>query len=416
VVRRNFRGPCRWLVLLAVLVLSACSGADEEIPATGAEVAAFHGLDDEVRAIMRKLGIPGASVTVAQDGRIVYQRGFGWSDRGAGAVVQPDTVFRIASVSKSMTALAVLRAFEAELPAALDRHVFGPGGLLTGPRYTQIKDPRVLKVTLRDLLQHTSGWDSGVYEPQYDLVAIAGVMKVPAPAGAQDITEYMLRDRELQFEPGTRFSYSNFGYNVLGRVLEQKTGLPYDQAMQQLVFKPAGVTCAVIGGDTLAQRLPGETIYYDDPRWQDVPSQTGTGSGRPAYAGFHLQAMDAHGGWVMSSADMVRVADAVDGHSGGIALLSRATVQRLFTKDPNVPNTDFGLGWERKPSGWGHNGALTVGTLSQMERLDNGLTWAVVYNSLPSDPDRGLDGLREAIVIAIDGLRAAVIASVPTPR
>ncbi len=414
-IRRNVPGSRRW-VLLAALVLTACSGTDEEIPMTGTEVEAFRTVDSTMRDVMRKLAIPGASITVAKAGRIVYQRGFGWADRAASQPVQPETLFRIASVSKAMTAVGVLRAFESELPAALDLPVFGPGGLLTGPRYAQVKDPRALKVTLRDLLQHTSGWDSAVYEPQYDLVTIAGAMNVPAPAGPGDIIEYMLADRELQLEPRTRFLYSNFGYNLLGRVLEQKAGVSYAQAMRELVFGPAGAITPVIGGDELAQRLSGESMYYDDPRWPDVPSQTGTGSGPASYNAFHMQAMDAHGGWVMTSADMVRFADAVDGRSGVPALLSPATVLGMTTRDAMVPGTEFGLGVELGPSGWSHSGALTTGTHSKLERLDDGLTWAVVYNSLPADPERGIEGLKETIAVSIGEVRAAVMRSSPDAR
>ena len=393
------------------MLLAACSGGEHDIPATGAEVPAFRALDSKVREVMHGLKIPGASITVAKNGAILYQRGFGWADRSAGQPVQPETTFRIASVSKAMTAVGVLRAFESDLPAVLDRTVFGPGGLLTGPRYSQVKDPRVLKVTLRDLLQHTSGWDASVYEPQYEVVDIARAMNVSAPAGAATLIEYMLKSRELQIEPGTRAIYSNFGYNVLGRVLEQRTGLPYDQAMHQLVFGPAGARTPFIGGDLLSQRKRSESIYYDDPRWPDVPSQTGTGSGPASYNGFHLQAMDSHGGWVMTSADMVRFADAVDGRSGVPALLSPATVQRMITRDPKVPDTGFGLGWGLSPAGWSHGGALTTGTHSQLERRDDGITWAVVYNSLPADPDRAIEGLRATIAISIDEVRAAVVSS-----
>jgi CubicO group peptidase (beta-lactamase class C family) len=395
-------------------VMTACTGdgRDNDIPATGVEVPAFAAVDAKVRDILRKLDIPGASVTVARNGRIVYQRGFGWADRAAEQVVQPQTRFRIASVSKAMTAVGVMRAFETELPGVLDRPVFGAGGLLAGPRYAQIKDPRVRSVTLRDLLQHTSGWDSDVYEPQYDLVTIARAMNVPAPPGAADIVDYMLEQRELQSEPGTRFKYSNFGYNVLGRVLEEKTGLPYDEAMRRLVFGPAGITDAVIGGDQLAQRAPNEAIYYDDPRWPDAPSQTGVGSGPASYNGFHLRAMDAHGGWVMTSADMVLFAVAVDGRSGMPALLTPSTVQRMTARDPKVPGITFGLGLELNHAGWSHGGALTTGTHSKLEHRDDGVTWAVVYNRLPADPELGIEGLKATLVQSVDELRTVVLESV----
>lgn len=404
------------LVLLATLVLAGCSWfqprkADVHLPVSGNAVASMQSVDATMIDILETTDIPGASLTVARHGKIIYQRGFGWAHREAREAVQPESLFRIASVSKPMTAVAVLKAFEAELPAALDRSVFGPGGLLTGSRYAHIKDARVLKITLRDLLQHTNGWDSDVYEPQYDLVQIAAALKRPAPASAADVVEYMLKFRELQREPGTHFSYSNFGYNILGRVLEQKTGLPYDEAMRRLVFDPIGNQSPRIGGDTLAERRPGEVVYYDDPRWPPVPSQTGRGSGPEAYNGFHFAAMDAHGGWVMTSADMVRFADAIDGRSGVPRLLQPATVALMSTKDPKIPNANGGLGWVVDPSGWNHAGALSTGTHSFLERRTDGLTWAVVYNRLPIDPDNAQASLAETMKTTLKGLHAAILRS-----
>lgn len=410
---------CRQVLVMAVgaLLLSGCGwftrkvNMNTDMPISGDTVATMRSVDAAMVDILETMDIPGASLTVARDGKIIYQRGFGWARRETREAVQPETLFRIASVSKPMTAVAVLKAFEAELPAALERPVFGPDGLLTGPRYAQVKDARVLKITLRDLLQHTAGWNSDVYEPQYDLAQIAVDLKRPAPASAVDVIEYMLRVHELQREPGTHFSYSNFGYNILGRVLERKTGMPYDEAMRRLVFDPAGCHSPRIGGDTLAERRPGEVVYYDDPRWPVVPSQAGRGTGTESYNGFHLAAMDAHGGWVMSSADMVRFADAVDGRSGVPRLLQPATVALMATKDPAIPNANGGLGWVLDSSGWNHAGALTTGTHSFLERRNDGLTWAVVYNRLPIDPANGLASLNETFNTTFKGLRAAILRS-----
>lgn len=242
-------------------------------------------------------------------------------------------------------------------------------------------------------------------------------MNVPAPAGAVDVIEYMLKYKDLQFEPGTRFVYSNLGYNVLGRVLEERTGLPYAEAMRRLVFVPAGVTTAVIGGDTLAQRLPGETIYYDDPRWLDVPSQTGIGSGPRSYNDYVLQTMDAHGGWVIASADMVRFADAVDGRSGEPALLTPATVRLATTPDSKVPDMGWGLGVVVTNAGWWHSGETLTGTHALLEHLDNGVTWSVVYNSLPIDPKgNDADGVNATKAVSFSELKAVVLASVPATK
>jgi len=163
---------CRLAWALPLVMLAGCGWfqsrkADVHLPISGNTVAAMRNVDETMVDILETMDIPGASLTVARNGKIIYQRGFGWASREAREAVQPESLFRIASVSKPMTAVAVLKAFEPELPAALDRPVFGPGGLLTGSRYASIKDARVLKIRLRDLLQHTNGWDSDVYEPSH---------------------------------------------------------------------------------------------------------------------------------------------------------------------------------------------------------------------------------------------------------
>ena len=94
------------LTVLIAAGLSACSDNEEEIPATGTEVAAFSAVDVKVRDVMRTLKIPGASITVAKDGVILYQRGFGWADRAAGQPVQPVKTRRaqVAQVAQAVRA------------------------------------------------------------------------------------------------------------------------------------------------------------------------------------------------------------------------------------------------------------------------------------------------------------------------
>lgn len=123
------------LLLLATLVLAGCGWfqprkADVHLPISGNAVASMRSVDATMVDILETMDIPGASLTVARHGKIIYQRGFGWAHRETREAVQPESLFRIASVSKPMTAVAVLKAFESELPAALERPVFGPGGLV----------------------------------------------------------------------------------------------------------------------------------------------------------------------------------------------------------------------------------------------------------------------------------------------
>ena len=113
----------------------------------------------------------------------------------------------------------------------------------------------------------------------------------------------------------------------------------------------------------------------------------------------------------MTSADMVRFADAVDGRSGVPRLLQPATVALMTTRDPKIPNANGGLGWVVDPGGWNHAGALSTGTHSFLERRSDGLTWAVVYNRLPIDPDSGPASLAETFKTTLKGLHAAILRS-----
>jgi CubicO group peptidase (beta-lactamase class C family) len=384
-------------------------------PVAGETTPRFAALSDYMANTLADLNIPGATLCVSHAGRIVFRQGFGWSDRDAGVAVTPDTVMRIASISKPVTGMLILKLFEDDLPAALDRKVFGPAGLLPDARYYKAKvlDDRVLDITLRDLLQHSGGWDGNVYEPQYDLVAIATVMKVPAPAGAADVIEFMLREKTLQFAPGTRYCYSNFGYNILGRIIERLADMDYEAAARKLILQPAGVWWALIGGDTLAARLPAETVYHDDPRWpDDVPSQSGVGAGTASYNGYHLRSMDSHGGWVMTSKDLVRFADAIDGRSGLPRLLKASTIALMETPDTRIGRKSAGLSWVVEPGAWSHSGSLNAGTHSFLARRSDGVTWAVIYNSFPLDPEGGPPAADALLARTVKGVRDEILKAI----
>lgn len=403
----------RSLTLSVPALILGCAGVRAFPPATTENPPQFDALSRYMVKMIDELQIPGASLCVAHAGRIVFSQGFGWADRDARVPLTPRTLMRIASISKPITGMVVLKLFEDELPGALERKVFGPGGLLPDARYAAVRDRRVLDITLRDLLQHSSGWDSNVYEPQYDLVTIAKAMGIPAPASGADVIEFMLRERTLDFAPGTRYSYSNFGYNILGRIIERRTGMDYETATRQLVLAPAGITAARIGRDKLAERFEGEAVYYDDPRWpQEVPSQTGIGSGKLAYAAFHLRSMDAHGGWVMTSADLVRFADAIDGRSGIARLLKPSTVALMQSPDPRITAPAAGLSWALAPGSWNHSGSLIAGTHSFLNRRSDGVTWAVIYNSFPIDPEVGMADAQPLTVKTFKGVEAELLKAI----
>lgn len=406
-------------LLPAALSIAFIAGAATSAQAQDQDQALAGRVDAQMEQLLGKYPIPGASIAIAYKGELVYQRGYGMAVMETNTPATPQTVFRIASISKPVTAVAVLKLFENELPQALDRKVFGPDGLLPDsayPEFANPRDPRVLKVTLRDLLQHTSGWGATDYDPQYDLIDIARTMNVKAPASARDVIAFMLKQRSLDVPPGVEVHYSNFGYNILGRIIEYKSGKSYEQAVQELVFKPAGVSSAVIAADKRVQRVANETVYYDDPRWPPVPDQEGSGAtGAESYFGFHLQAMDAHGGWAATAADLVRFVDAAQGTAKGAALLKPETVALMKQRNGTMPDNNNGLGWVvTKMDGVNiisHSGALTTGTYGYLQAREDGWSWAVLFNRLPIPypPEKALSELQSFQTTVQRGLMSAII-------
>jgi CubicO group peptidase (beta-lactamase class C family) len=397
--------------LLALTTALAAHGAPAEANLKSQVGPAIAGL-------MKQYGIPGASVAIAYQGKMVYQGGFGMSDVAAGEKATAQTRFRIASVSKALTAVTVLRLFEKSLPAALDDKVFGPKGLLPDaafPEYAKPKDARVLDITLRDLLQHTSGWGIDGYDPQFDLVDVAREMGVPAPASPRTIIAYMLRHRELGAAPGKQVMYSNFGYNILGRIIEHKTGKPYAQAVQESVLRRAGATSMFIPAASGAILMPRESVYYDYPKAEPSPSVDGSGRKGPAsYVGLNFNSMDAHGGWAGTPADLVRFALALQGTDGKPGLLSAQTMKLVAQRDPRFPESQYGLVFNVLTENGVHilerPGALVGGTYAIVQMRDDGWTWALAMNRMPiSDPvNLSMDKIAVDLTKARDDVSLAI--------
>src|SRR5947208_951497 len=115
----------------------------------------------------------------------------------------------------------------------------------------------------------------------------------------------------LDFDPGMSWAYSNFGYCVLGRIIEKITGRPYEKYVREEVLAPAGITRMRIGASLRAQGSQGEAAYYTRSN-STVRSVFDNAQVPLPYGGFYLEAMDAHGGWLASAVDLARFAVALE--------------------------------------------------------------------------------------------------------
>ena len=321
-----------------------------------------------VTTFMTRHGVPGASVALTDRGRLVFARGYGVTDPATNAPVTTRHLFRIASVSKPITAIAVFRLVELGLLRLGDR-VLGPVGLLGTSFGTRPYGPGIDQITVQHLLEHTSGW-SRSQDPMFRHLQLT----------QRQLIDRMLDTEALTHTPGTAFEYLNFGYCLLGRVIEAVTGLPYDDAVRRHVLAPCGVTDMHIAGDTAADRRDNEVAYIQQ-------------GGTSPY-GIRISRMDAHGGWIASPTDLMRILVRADDFPTKPDLLSSDSIATMWTPTTAPPATGYAKGWATNRAGnrW-HDGDVP-GTASIFVRTAGGKGWAVLVNSRN---DAQLDTMRTDI-------------------
>jgi N-acyl-D-amino-acid deacylase len=351
--------------------------------------------------------VPGGALAVVKDGRLVYARGYGWADLDRKEPVKPESLFRIASISKPVTSVAIMRLVEAG-KLSLDRRITELVTVEPVVPKGKTPDPRLQEVTVRQCLQHTGGWNRDVSgDPMFRSVEIARAVGVPAPARQEAIIRYMF-GHPLDFAPGTRYAYSNFGYCVLGRVIEKVSGSGYEEYVQKQVLEPMGIRRMRLGKTLENDRAPGEVRYFT-PGNKTGASLFATEPGRVPvpYGTFCLEAMDAHGGWLASAVDLARFAAAMDAPSQKNVL--KAETRRMIYEPPAPPVSRneagkledhyYGAGWSVRPVGnngranYWHTGSLP-GTFTLLVRRHDCLSWAVLFNQRSENsklPDGAID-------------------------
>jgi CubicO group peptidase (beta-lactamase class C family) len=334
-------------------------------------------LDQAVQQFIEQQGVVGASVGIVKDGQLVYAKGFGHADLDAQQPVDAYHQFRIGSLSKLITTVAVMKLQE-EGKLSLDDAVFGPSGLLNTSLYQNIKDPRrANKITVAHLLSHTAGWSKRTYgDPLFIPLKIAEEMQVPAPAELDDIIRFVLSKR-IPYAPGTRYDYSNFGFCLLGKVIEAASGETYEQYVQNHLLAPLGIYEMRLAKNRPEDRFENEVRYYDLSPNNVRPSIYGTGEVVPTTYSFNVEALGAAGGWVATPTDLLRLLVAIDGMSSVPDILSNESLLAMIE-----PPTGRPYGWRGASVGgtWWRTGTL-AGTSALMKRFDNGISWVVLTNT-----------------------------------
>jgi len=301
--------------------------------------------------------VPGASVIVIRDGPVILRRAYGMANLERHVAATPETDYRLASVSKQFTAMAImllardgklrydqpLREILPELPAGAQ------------------------SVTVRHLLNHTSGL------PDYeDLIPDSQTVQV----SDRDVLALLARKDTLYFPPGSAYRYSNSGYVLLGLIVERISGVSFPEFLRTRIFAHLGMNASVAhveGVDTVPHRAYG---YSSDsarftPTDQSVTSAT-----------------LGDGGIYTNVDDLVRWDQALYGET----LVDAATLQ-LATTPPTLPGgaeTQYGFGWfvdtYRNERRWRHTGE-TSGFRNAIQRFpDRHFTVIVLSNRNGGEP------------------------------
>ncbi len=367
---------------LAVSLLPAVAraqGGEPSYPATGKTAAVLEPLDSVVATMMSRHGIPGAALAVAKDGKLVCARGYGWANLATGEQVQPDTAFGVASLSKTITALAILKLVDQGKLSLDDRafEILDHIKPLPGAKV----DRRLYKITVRQLLNHSGGWD---HQKSGDPVNWNTQMQLKRGDRKPVPTEYLISFTmgvPLDYDPGTQSKYSNFGYIVLGEVVARVSGQTYEKYVQENVLAPLSVRSASL-------HPLGGGYFKNEARRYLAGTETELPPWQQKYS-------DAAGGWVISAVDMVRILTALDG-SRGRPVLSQTSFKAMIDLPPEPlkpreNGTHVGLGWDsvvQTDKGYGYyKDGSWYGMRAFMKRLPNGVTWVLLFNaSMNPDP------------------------------
>jgi N-acyl-D-amino-acid deacylase len=328
-------------------------------PVTGEKSPGVEILDETMDQFMDLIHCQAGTVAVAYGGKLLYSRGYGWIDEANQRPAVPQTTMRIASCAKPVTAAAIKSLIRAR---CLDPNAFVFPNLEIEPPGGSVADPRLNQITVLHLLEHKGGFDCGqAFDPMFAINRIERELDLTSQPTPVDVIRFML-GQPLQFDPGQRSSYSNYGYCVLGRVIEKASGKSYIDYVQQTIAHPLRIQDLALSRNRPEDRPPSEVNYRTD--------------GSP----FTVEVMDAHGGLSTSTPSLCKFMQAY-----------------WISGEPRRRGDQ---------QNWLFFGSLP-GTTAMMQQRQDGILCAVLLNNRRDDQfDADNDRLREIVNQAIDRLKA----------
>ena len=338
-------------------------------------------IDEFVTKYIEHNGLPGASIVIVKDGKVIYEKGYGHDSEGK--TLTEKSLMRIGSVSKSFTAFSVLQLVD-EGKIKLDDPVVKYLPELT------MDDTRLQKVTIRHLLSHTSGIPSPTIVPPANTIK-AGVSR--------------LHYWKLQWQPGDKYFYSNANYWILARLVEVISGMEFPEYLKKNIFSPLGMDdtlSATNSGDSVRDLTQGYiTAYGTSLPWSELE-----------------QMFSGSGGVISTASDMGKWLSLHTNDGKNVneeRLLSKSLLEESYSPQPG--SSKYGLGWSFsspniKPARISHSGALSTGQAQQDIIPSSGYAVAVMLNSFTTTFEHAYE-ISSGIIKLTEGQKPDIKAPMP---
>ncbi len=346
-----------------------------------ASAEALAPMNREIERFMNKWDLRGVSLAITRNDSLIYAHGYGWADKENGQKMEATTVMRIASASKLVTAIAIMKLVE-EGKISLNSKVFGQDGILNDSIYTSvITDKRVLDVTVDHLLLHQGGFSRPWGDPMFNIKDIVKAQKLADAPSSEQLTQYIIR-RRLRHVPGEGRKYSNFGYMLLSLIVEKASGQDYWEYVQKNVFEPSGIGGFYAAGNYYSDKLENEAKYYG-PDKKKVEEYNG--SGRMVdrvYGGNDVHGLLGAGGWLSSAPALARLVAATDSCKVVRNIISPESTKTLTAVNPINPDEIVCRGWVEidNDGNWMRTGTLSSSHVL-IKRYTNGECWVMTTNT-----------------------------------
>ncbi len=362
---------CTFLIILQVMLRQLSFGPTRDLAVLSNDSCpAVEEIDREVEKYMARYGFAGAQLAVMKNDALVYAKGYGWADVQAQEAMDAGHRLRIASVSKLVTAVGIMRMREMGMLKLSDR-VFGPDGILDDREITcLIRDKRMYCITVEHLLRHQAGFTARRGDPMFLTGCTDGMTALRRALG-----------RPLAFCPGESQEYSNVGYYLLSLIIEKLGGDGYERWMKHNVLIPMQCYNFDIAGNYLRDRLPREARYYMHEGSQPKCDFHGNGEMvEGCYGANNVTGLSGAGAWVASAPELCRFTAGIDLDWGIPDFLSAASIARMTEY---FDEHTFSLGWNdtNQYGVWTRTGSFGGTTAIIRNYREDAECWVLVTNT-----------------------------------